>query len=92
MQQTSTRIIGWTVTALAGVTLLGGCVYRKETTVPAAAPTTVIVTQPERTVTYPEGRYELRGDGSATAPYYWVWIPKGAKAPNPPPLPATPPR
>jgi hypothetical protein len=31
-------------------------------------------------VEYPEGRYELRGDGVST-PYSWVWIP------NPPPAP-----
>ncbi len=33
-----------------------------------------------RVIQYPNGRYELRGDGIET-PYQWVWIP------NPPPLP-----
>ena len=38
---------------------------------------------------YPEGRYELRGDGNAASPYHWVWIPTGATPPNPPAVPAT---
>ena len=37
-------------------------------------------------VEYPEGRYELRGDGIVT-PYRWVWIPN----PPPGPPPAAPP-
>jgi len=78
--------------ALAGLVLitasfLSGCVYRKETTTPAASPaTTVVVTQPQRTVSYPEGRYELYGDGRTT-PYYWVWVPAGVTPPAPPPPP-----
>ena len=36
-------------------------------------------------VQYPNGRYELRGDGIRT-PYTWVWIPN----PPPPPPPAPP--
>ena len=91
MQQASIRrIVGWAMTGAAAVALLGGCAYRKETMVPAASPATVVVTQPERVVTYSEGRYELRGDGTASSPYYWVWIPRGVVAPNPPPLPVTP--
>src|SRR5207247_275936 len=43
-----------------------------------------------RIVTYSGGRYELRGDGSAAAPYYWVWIPSGAVTMALPPLPQTP--
>lgn len=35
-------------------------------------------------VYYPNGRYEIRGDG-ITMPYTWVWIP------NPPPPPSEPP-
>ena len=49
-----------------------------------AAPPTVYVQPPPppapTVVYYPQGRYELRGDGVATA-YHWVWIP------NPPPPP-----
>ena len=41
-----------------------------------------------RTVQYPHGRYELRGDGIYTA-YQWVWIPN---PPPPPPPPAPPTR
>ncbi len=74
------------VTAVASATMLGGCVYRKETTVPAASPpATVVVTQtPSRVVNYPQGRYELRGEGTDANPYYWVWIPAGTTPPNPP--------
>jgi hypothetical protein len=53
-------------------------------------PAAVIVTPPaQRTVTYPEGRYELRGDGTAASPYFWVWLPAGTQPgtiPPPPPL------
>jgi uncharacterized protein DUF4124 len=37
-------------------------------------------------VEYPEGRYELRGDGART-PYIWVWIPNPPAAPPAPPPP-----
>lgn len=59
--------------------LLAGCVAQPEPAVTAtvAAPTTVA---------YPEGRYQMYGDGAAT-PYYWVWIPAGAAPPAPPPPP-----
>jgi hypothetical protein len=76
--------------AVASAVLLTGCVYRRET-IPAAAPTTVVVPSPSTTVqrvyTYPEGRYQLYGNGTSDSPYYWVWIPTGAVAPTPPPLP-----
>jgi hypothetical protein len=86
-----TRLLATSLLVLSGA-LLGGCVYR-ERTVPAASPATTVVVAPtatERVVSYPEGRYELRGDGSTTTPYYWVWIPAGATPPNPPPLPRRP--
>jgi hypothetical protein len=83
-------------TALLGIALvaagtIGGCVYRTEKTVPASSPaTTVVVTPGQRTVTYPQGRYELYGDGTTT-PYYWVWIPAGTTSlPTPPPPPRVP--
>ena len=76
--------------AVASAVLLTGCVYRRET-IPAAAPTTVVVPSPSTTVqrvyTYPEGRYQLYGTGPSDSRYYWVWIPTGAMAPTPPPLP-----
>lgn len=89
MQRTSiTPTVALTLTVVAAGTLLGGCVYRRET-VPAAAPTTVIVAPAasERVVTYPEGRYELRGEGTTQSPYVWLWVPAGSTPPNPPPLP-----
>jgi len=64
---------------------------------PAAPP---VVVAPPATVTapasaadrvvYPQGRWQLFGDGRGT-PYYWVWIPAGSTlttAPVPPTRPA----
>ncbi len=59
--------------------LLGGCLAQPEPAVTATVGT-------PNTVTYPEGRYQLYGDGAAT-PYYWVWIPAGTAPPAPPPPP-----
>ncbi|MBI2526244.1 MAG: hypothetical protein HYV93_09705 [Candidatus Rokubacteria bacterium] len=59
--------------------LLAGCAVQSE---PVA---TATVGAPN-TVTYPEGRYQLYGDGAAT-PYYWAWIPAGTSPPAPPPPP-----
>jgi hypothetical protein len=88
-----TRVLATSLLALSGAMIMGGCVYR-EKTVPAASPATTVVVAPsanDRVVRYPEGRYELRGDGTTGAPYYWVWIPSGTTSvPNPPPLPRTP--
>ena len=47
----------------------------------------------ERIFIYPEGRYELHGDGTATNPFYWAWIPAGTQVvslPLAPPLPPAP--
>jgi hypothetical protein len=55
-----------------------------------AAPAPVVVVQ--RTpayptvIQYPNGRYELHGDGIYT-PYQWVWIPNVAPLPPAPPPP-----
>jgi hypothetical protein len=87
-----TRLLATSLLVLSGTVALGGCIYR-EKAVPAASPATVVVapSATDRIVTYPEGRYELRGDGTVSAPYYWVWIPSGAvSVPNPPPPPRTP--
>ena len=67
---------------------LGGCVYsrEKERVVPTPAPV-VVAPSTERVVTYPGGRWQLYGDGTASAPYYWAWIPAGTTPPPPPPLP-----
>ena len=65
---------------------------------PAPAPATVVVPPattvapaiPSDRVVYPEGRWQLYGDGRGT-PYYWVWIPSGATlttVPSPPMRPA----
>jgi len=83
------RALALAASVLVMAGFLGGCVHRveKQTSTPAASPsTTVVVTQPQRTVNYPEGRYELYGDGRTT-PYYWVWVPAGATPPAPPPPP-----
>jgi len=80
--------------SFAGAAVLaGGCIsYTKETTertVPA--PVTAAAPAPgDRVVTYPEGRYQLYGNGSSV-PYYWVWVPSGGSPtsapPPPPPVP-----
>ena len=85
------RLIGMSLIALTATGLLSGCVYRERVASPAASPPTTVVVTPspgQRVVTYPEGRYELYGNGTASSPYYWVWIPSGVTAfPPPPPLP-----
>ena len=40
-----------------------------------------------RVIQYPGGRYELRGDGIATA-YEWVWIPNPTNLPSSPGAPS----
>ncbi len=68
------------VVLLAGAGGLGGCAYY--------SPTPVVAAGTQNVYTYPNGRYELRGDGTAAYPYYWVWIPTGVQsATNPPPPP-----
>jgi hypothetical protein len=52
----------------------------------AQTPGVVIVQPSQPATTYPEGRYELRGDGTAGSPYSWVWIPTGVQS-VPPPAP-----
>ena len=59
----------------------GGPTYSQP---PAYSPPPPSAPPTPRVVTYPTGRYELRGDGTST-PYTWVWVP------NPPPPPAAPP-
>jgi hypothetical protein len=71
---------------LATGVVLGGCATR-DRPVPAASPSPVrlgVAPFPsDRIVAYPEGRYELRGDGSVATPYFWVWIPAGTTPPGP---------
>jgi hypothetical protein len=48
------------------------------------------VSMPSDRVVYPQGRWQLFGDGR-TSPYYWVWIPAGSTlttTPTPPTRPA----
>lgn len=75
---------------LLALVALGGCYYRTQTT-PAASPATTVVVRPldpsQRVADYPEGQYELRGDGTSASPYYWVWVPKGTTVTTVPPLP-----
>ena len=81
MMGLSRKTIRTAAISFAGAALLGsGCVsYTKETTerqvpVPVAAATPAPA---DRVVTYPEGRYQLYGDGTRV-PYYWVWVPSGS--------------
>lgn len=82
------RVLLTSSLALAGVIALGGCASRERVAVPAASPPVVVApVTTDRVVVYPEGRYELRGEGTVSSPHYWVWIPAGATPPNPPPPP-----
>jgi hypothetical protein len=78
-------VAGSMVVALA----LGGCFYSKEKTTEKQVPAVVVATPADRVVTYPEGRYQLYGDGRSV-PYYWVWIPSGTTPPPPPAPPRVP--
>jgi hypothetical protein len=96
MMGLSRKTIRTAALSFAGAALLGsGCVsYTKETTerqVPVSTPVVAAAPVPtDRVVTYPEGRYQLYGDGTRV-PYYWVWVPSGATVtpapPAPPPVP-----
>ena len=89
------RVLATSLLALSSAGLMSGCIYREKAVVaPAASPPTTVVVAPsaaDRIVAYPEGRYELYGNGTVTSPYYWVWIPAGSTTvPMPPPLPRVP--
>jgi hypothetical protein len=93
MMGPSRKTLRTLVVSFAGAAVLGGgCVsYTKETTEKAVpVPVAAAPAPSERVVTYPEGRYQLYGDGTRV-PYYWVWIPNGGSAtpapPAPPPVP-----
>jgi len=57
------------------------------------APAPVVVVQRAHAypnvIQYPNGRYELHGDGIYSA-YQWIWIPNPNPAPLPPPPPPPP--
>ncbi len=85
----SRRALLLTTTPLLATALgVSGCFYSsKETEKVATKPVPVVVRGPDRVITYPEGRYEMHGDGTESSPYYWVWVPTGAHSlpPAPPP-------
>ena len=57
---------------------------------PPAGGTISLTPAPPSVVSFPTGRYELRGDGVA-APYQWVWVPNALSLPPVPPAPPTAP-
>ncbi len=67
-------------------TLVGGSTYVDVSVgTPGAAagmPTTSVAPSMPSVIVYPQGRYELRGDG-ITQPYVWVWIPNPPAGPPP---------
>jgi hypothetical protein len=99
------RVVRAVLIAPALLATLGGCVYRSKEVeksnpspvVMTPAPQPVVVPAPPTApavpadrVVYPQGRWQLFGDGRGT-PYYWVWIPTGSTlttAPAPPVRPA----
>ena len=75
---------------LNGPMVLAALVFFASTGVPvghidAQTPRVVVVQSSQSVYTYPDGRYELRGDGTAGSPYYWVWIPATTVVQPPPP-------
>ncbi len=87
------RILLAVAPPLLGAAVLGGRISVQEAAPPPppSPPTTVVVQIPpsppaQRVATYPEGRYELRGDGRALA-YLWVWVPTGTTYAFAPPAP-----
>jgi hypothetical protein len=62
--------------------VLGGCAPNTTPVVGGPSAPVATSTADPRMVTYPEGRYQLIGDGTAASPYYWVWVPTGAAAPT----------
>jgi hypothetical protein len=74
-----------TLVLFAGPSGLAGFAY-------AQAPTVVVIQPGQRVFTYPQGRYELHGDGSASNPYYWAWVPAGGQFVSIPPVPPLPPQ
>ncbi len=90
------RLVAFPAMLLVCTMGLAGCFYSsketRESVKPAPQSNVVVVPPRERVYTYPEGRYELHGDGTATSPYYWVWVPTGSGVvPAPPPAPPLPP-
>ena len=73
------------VPATLAVIVLAGCAAQA----PTYQPTTgaVVGDTAPRTVQYPNGRYQLYGQGTTSSPYYWAWIPTGSNPPSPPPIP-----
>ncbi len=73
---------GWIVTLALVAGLLGACATETPVVTTTSAPAT-------QTVVYQGGQYRLYGSGTATSPYYWVWVPTGVTAPAPPTTIAT---
>src|SRR6266536_4809082 len=73
MMGLSRKTIRTAAAAFAGAALLGsGCIsYTKETTERTVPVPVAAATPAPSVVTYPEGRYQLYGDGTRV-PYYWV--------------------
>ena len=76
----------WLVVLSAPVALVG-CAHCEPCAPSPVRSSGAVAPAGGRVVNYPEGRYELRGDGTAAAPYVWVWIPAGAVLPTLPPPP-----
>jgi hypothetical protein len=83
------RLLTPVAVVMSAAAILGGC-GRRAAVAPSASPPTAVAIgsgPEERVLSYPEGRYERYGDGTARSPFFWVWIPTGATPPAPPPLP-----
>jgi hypothetical protein len=67
---------------LLAVVALGGCIYAMDA--PPAATMTPLESPPQIRAAAraaderPDGRWNLRGDGSPRAPFHWAWVPGSA--------------
>jgi hypothetical protein len=82
---TAYRLLATAGALLAVISMGAGCASRAEERERGD-----VVPGEQRVVTHPGGRYELRGEGTARSPFYWVWIPSGATVVTVPTVPAVP--
>jgi len=73
---------GGAVLGLLAMTLLTGCVASRPASPPPPAALPAAAAAPsQRALAYPHGQWMLYGDGTARAPYVWVWVPTGTPPP-----------
>jgi hypothetical protein len=82
---TASRLLAAAGALLAVISVGAGCASRAEERERGD-----VIPGEQRVVAHPGGHYELRGEGTAKSPYYWVWKPAGVAVATVPAVPATP--